>query len=118
LNGVQEAGGSNPLAPTKTLFAEAGPGESKPGLVSLQAGQSQEDTKGSTDESRTEQDTSITKPGLPENTILAQREHYISITGKGVPEDLAVVVESWDRLPDAIKAGILAMVQSAVKGKE
>ena len=60
----------------------------------------------------------MTKPGLPENTIKAQREHYISITGKGLPDDLAVVVKTWDRLPDAIKAGILAMVKSTVMGKE
>jgi hypothetical protein len=30
--------------------------------------------------------------------------------------DLAVVVECWDRLPEAIKAGIVAMVQSSAKG--
>jgi hypothetical protein len=28
---------------------------------------------------------------------------------------LALVVKSWDRLPEAIKAGIVAMVQSTVK---
>jgi hypothetical protein len=30
-----------------------------------------------------------------------------------LPPDLARVVAAWDRLPDAIKAGILAMVQAA-----
>jgi hypothetical protein len=29
---------------------------------------------------------------------------------------LALVVECWDRLPEAIKAGIVAMVQSSAKG--
>ena len=32
-----------------------------------------------------------------------------------LPEDadLAAVIEAWDRLPEAIKAGILAMVKAA-----
>jgi hypothetical protein len=29
------------------------------------------------------------------------------------PPDLARVVAAWDRLPDAIKAGVLALVQAA-----
>ena len=29
---------------------------------------------------------------------------------KKIPSDLAQVVEAWDRLPEAVKAGILAMV--------
>jgi len=31
----------------------------------------------------------------------------------GFPRDLARVVAAWDRLPDAIKAGVLALVQAA-----
>ena len=34
-----------------------------------------------------------------------------------IPADLAQVVEAWPMLPDALKAGILAMVQSIGKGK-
>jgi hypothetical protein len=30
-----------------------------------------------------------------------------------LPPDLALVVASWDRLPEAIKAGVLALVQAA-----
>jgi hypothetical protein len=29
--------------------------------------------------------------------------------------DLAAVVAAWDRLPDAVRAGIVAMVKAAVK---
>jgi hypothetical protein len=29
------------------------------------------------------------------------------------PPDLTAVIEAWDRLPEALKAGILAMVKSA-----
>jgi hypothetical protein len=36
--------------------------------------------------------------------------------GRQTDPDLALVVESWGRLPEAIKAGIVAMVQSSVKG--
>jgi len=35
-----------------------------------------------------------------------------------MPDDLAQVVDAWDTLPDAVKAGILAMVNAArPKGK-
>jgi len=33
------------------------------------------------------------------------------------PSDLARVVAEWDRLPEAIKAGVLALVQAAGKSK-
>ena len=33
----------------------------------------------------------------------------------GMPGDLALVVEAWDGLPEAIRAGILAMVKAARK---
>ncbi len=34
-------------------------------------------------------------------------------SGTDLPPDLARVVDAWDRLPEAIKAGILALVQAA-----
>lgn len=34
------------------------------------------------------------------------------------PPDLAAVVEAWPKLPEAIRAGILAMVQAAGDGTE
>ena len=60
----------------------------------------------------------MTKPGLPENTINAQREHYISITGKGLPEDLALVMKAWPDLSAPIKAAIKALVDSSSKAGE
>jgi hypothetical protein len=35
-----------------------------------------------------------------------------------LPPDLAAVIEAWDRLPEAIKAGILAMVRTASGKRE
>jgi hypothetical protein len=32
--------------------------------------------------------------------------------------DLALVVDAWDRLPEAVRAGIVAMVKAAAKGGE
>jgi hypothetical protein len=29
--------------------------------------------------------------------------------------DLAVIIDAWDRLPEAVKAGIVAMVKAAAK---
>jgi hypothetical protein len=39
------------------------------------------------------------------------------ITARLLPEDsdLTAVVKAWDRLPEAIKAGILAMVKAALR---
>jgi hypothetical protein len=36
-----------------------------------------------------------------------------AVSGLQLPPDLARVVTAWDRLPQAIKAGILALVQAA-----
>jgi hypothetical protein len=33
-----------------------------------------------------------------------------------VPADLSLVVENWDRLPEAVRAGIVAMVKAATGG--
>ena len=46
------------------------------------------------------------------------RNHTPALTAQGQragsnDPDLAVVIESWDRLPEAIKAGILAMVRAS-----
>jgi hypothetical protein len=30
--------------------------------------------------------------------------------------DLATVIDAWDRLPEAVRAGIVAMVKAAAKG--
>jgi hypothetical protein len=39
-----------------------------------------------------------------------------AVSGPQFPPDLARVVAAWDRLPEAIKAGVLALVQ-AVGGR-
>jgi hypothetical protein len=36
-----------------------------------------------------------------------------AVSGPKFPSDLARVVAAWDRLPEAIKAGVLALVQAA-----
>ncbi len=36
-----------------------------------------------------------------------------AVSGPQFPPDLARVVAAWDRLPEAIKAGVLALVQAA-----
>jgi hypothetical protein len=78
-----------------------------------------------------ESDTSVTKP--PQNNALAQLAHRDAthppdtsehshstflhekcvICVSNLPDDLALVVEAWDRLPEAVKVGILAMVNVA-----
>jgi hypothetical protein len=41
-----------------------------------------------------------------------------AVSGPDLPPDLGRVVAAWDRLPDAIKAGILALVQAASGGSD
>jgi hypothetical protein len=36
-----------------------------------------------------------------------------AVSGPYIPPDLNVVITAWDRLPEAIKAGILALVHAA-----
>jgi hypothetical protein len=36
-----------------------------------------------------------------------------AVSSSRFPPDLARVVATWDRLPEAIKAGILALIQAA-----
>jgi hypothetical protein len=37
-----------------------------------------------------------------------------AVSGSALPSDLAHVVAAWDRLPQAVKAGILAIVQRTI----
>ena len=41
---------------------------------------------------------------------------YLTLLASESP-DLAAVVEAWDRLPEAVKVGILAMVKAAAGSK-
>jgi hypothetical protein len=38
-----------------------------------------------------------------------------SVSGTDLPPDLADVVAAWPDLPDAIKAGVIALVRAAVR---
>lgn len=39
--------------------------------------------------------------------------HHLPTDGRTIPSDLTQVVEAWDRLPDAVRAGIVAMIRAA-----
>jgi hypothetical protein len=43
----------------------------------------------------------------------AQREHNPSTTATTTPPDLLSVMTAWDKLPEAVRLGILAMVKAA-----
>jgi hypothetical protein len=47
-----------------------------------------------------------------ENTSV---ENAYAIDARGTDPDLAAVVDAWPNLPEAIKAGIVAMVKAASK---
>jgi hypothetical protein len=43
--------------------------------------------------------------------------HHIPTDTCPTDPDLATVVNAWDRLPEAVRAGIVAMVRAAASGK-
>jgi len=45
----------------------------------------------------------------------ASSEHNQSTISGSLPVDLQLVVGAWERLPEALKAGIVAMVKASVK---
>ena len=78
-----------------------------------QAGHHKEVTEEPSVEERTEGVVCPTSAGRSRSTIKAQREHNRSITAEGMPSDLAIVVHSRERLPGAVKVGVVAMVKAA-----
>jgi hypothetical protein len=41
--------------------------------------------------------------------------HHLPVDTCQTDPDLAAVIDAWDRLPEAVRAGIVAMVRAAVK---
>ncbi len=56
--------------------------------------------------------TSIDDTELPTSTVSATSARSQEL-GPDLPPDLAAVVAAWDDLPEAIRAGILAMVRAS-----
>ena len=57
---------------------------------------------------------------LPDNGLRVATEplaHYLPTDTCQSPSDLALVIEAWPTLPEAIRAGIIAMVRSASRGE-
>jgi hypothetical protein len=42
--------------------------------------------------------------------------HHFPTDIRQTDPDLATVVNAWDRLPEAVRAGVMAMVKAASKG--
>jgi hypothetical protein len=40
-------------------------------------------------------------------------DHHLAIDTRQTDPDQATVINSWDRLPDAVRAGIVAMVKAS-----
>ena len=108
-----EAAGIEPDSTQCQGEDETGQDRSEAGREASQAGYHQEDRKGELCKGRTDPDATPPTSGLPGNTPGALRMHTRSITEKNLSDDLVLVMRAWDHLPDAIKAGILAMVKSA-----
>ena len=87
------------------------------GLCMSQAGQQQEVTEGPSVEERTGAVTRHTHAGRSKSSTRAVEKHNQSSTGKPLPADFVAVVEAWDDLPDAIRRGVLAMVEAVRDGR-
>jgi hypothetical protein len=46
----------------------------------------------------------------------AMAAHHLPTDARPMPPDLALVVERWAELPEAVRAGIAAMVRAALSG--
>jgi len=45
-----------------------------------------------------------------------RREHNISSTESGLPDDLRTVLDAWDDLPAGVRQGIVETVKALAKG--
>jgi len=71
--------------------------------------------EGSPVEERTEAVADPAHPGRSWSTKKAERKHNPSITTTTSPPDLLRVVTAWERLPEAVRFGIVAMVKAATR---
>jgi len=65
------------------------------------------------DSATTDRSTELGQDGPPKVPVEVPTTLLGPVSGPQFPPDLARVVAAWDRLPEAIKAGILALVQAA-----
>lgn len=63
----------------------------------------------------TKDGTVQTPSGHPKNAIGTQQEHNRSITELTENQELKMIFESWEKLPEAIRKGILAIIEAAAK---
>lgn len=63
----------------------------------------------------TKEGTSETPSGHPKNAIGTQQEHNRSTTELTENQDLKKIIDAWQNLPEAMKQGILAMIEAVVK---
>ena len=103
--------GSIPAA--STIFSLSTSGQNRPnsGQSSSQSGQSQEVAKEACVEEGTENTSRQTNSGHAPNTIRTQQEHNPLRSKDPTPRDLKLLLETWGRLPEAVREGILAMVR-------
>ena len=97
-------GGIRTDEPGSTALSDSGSGTAESGASDPYHGDQQGLTPEPESKGGREVGAEETRPGAPANTISAQWE---------LPPDLQAVAEAWPTLPQAVKAGILAMVEAA-----
>jgi len=102
---------------SSTSSPKTGTGHAKPpaGHFMPEVGQQQANLEKGHGEGRSNPDNCLPTTGQFQSTAGAQHgrsEHNQSTTAEGLPVDLRLVVEAWERLPEAVRQGIIAMVKS------
>ena len=115
----KSCGGSSPPPRTSINDKIIGQNNPQPGQLPANPGQDQEVINGPSERSRTDRTLSGISSDIKKDHVFPLSHHNRPITEKA-PEsdldpDLALILEAWPALPDAVRAGIMAMVKATAQ---
>ncbi|HCE42757.1 MAG TPA: hypothetical protein DET40_04350 [Lentisphaeria bacterium] len=112
-----EAGGVESHSRENQILSSKGQSLSSDGQILSQPAVIEKDTSSVNIEDGTKSNLGETSSGHPKTTIGTQQEHNRNITELPENHDLKKINETWKDLPEAMKMGIMAMIEAAVKKK-
>ncbi|HBC89321.1 MAG TPA: hypothetical protein DCZ94_20460 [Lentisphaeria bacterium] len=110
-----EAGGVESHSRENQILSNKGQVLSADGQNLPQPAVDEKDTGSVNIEGGTKPNLQETSSGHPKTTSGAQQEHNRNITELPENKDLKRIYEVWDNLPEAMRQGILAMIEAAIK---
>jgi len=112
-----EAGGVESHSRENQILSSKGQVLSADGQNLSQPAVDEKDTGSVNIEDGTKSNLVETSSGHFKTTNETQQEHYRNITELLKNPDLKRIIETWQDLPEAMKQGIMAMVEAVVKKK-